>query len=580
MDRKVWILSTCIILLVLGVSYGQEEERVILTEQANFLEGFGAGGLYFFSALVAGVLIALALYMLLTTLAAAVGLSAVHPEKAIAPHHGRHREEDRRKDERHEDEGGASSARKAVHAMGLGALIVGVISMFFASWFGVELSQIENLFIGMVMGLSIWGLTYLLLMALEARAISSAAGSLYHAATSGMSSAGRTVGGLLAKSPEDRIEEVVRDATQTVRDEIFGDVDTHKLHKELNRYIHELKPASPKEIARELRNILDDTELEAVVQGESYRSIDIERIRATLEEKGMSKERSHAAANRMRSAIDILRRENAEKDKLSAATDTALEMAGKSRQQAEEIRGKIEEYLRNTNKEQLNPEGIKRDVEKLFSSPREGMAALKQRFGSIDKSTATAVLEQRSDISHQEAEKIVDNVEKILTTIRTQVSGGKEATSGSIRENQQKLESKVRNYMDSLGRPELRYQGVKEDVKLLFHDPKAGSDRLIQRMKAMDRDTFKALLASRRDISEEDAEHIIERMEGARDDVISKAERMKERVREEVDRARQKAADATAEVRKTASAASWWSFLAALGSAASAVGGGLLAMAV
>lgn len=578
MDRKTTVLSACLILLFVGFSHGQEE-GAILTEEATVITGLGGEeGLYFFSALVAGVLIALALYLLLTTLGAAIGLSAVHPEKALAPG-GKGRSEHPRHEEPEEEHGGASGIRKAVHGMGIAALVVGVISLFFASWFGVELSQIENLFLGMVMGLSIWGLTYLTLMALEARAFSSATGALYHAATGSLRTTGKAVGGIFAKSPEDRIEEVARNVTQTVRDELFGDVNTHKLHKELNRYVQELKPASPKEIARELRQILDDTELEAVVQGESYRTIDIDRIRATLEEKGMKKEAAHSAASKVRSAVDILRQERAEKDKVSATTDTVLEMTGKSRQQAEEIRGRVEEYLRNTNKEELNPEGIKRDIEKLFSSPREGMAALRSRLGAVDKPTATAILEQRSDISHQEAEKIIDNIEKVLTTIRTQVTGGKEATSGSIRESQQKLESKVRNYMDSLGRPELRYQDVKDDVKLLFHDPKAGADVLIQRMKAMDRDTLKAVLASRRDISEEDAEHILARMESGRDEVIHKAEHMKERVKEEVDRARQKAADATAEVRKTASTASWWSFLAALGSAASAVGGGLLAMA-
>jgi ElaB/YqjD/DUF883 family membrane-anchored ribosome-binding protein len=293
----------------------------------------------------------------------------------------------------------------------------------------------------------------------------------------------------------------------------------------------------------------------------------------------MKKEAAHTAANRVRGAIDQIRKEYAEKDKLSATTDAALEMAGKSRQQAEEIRNRIEEYLRNTNKEALNPEGIRQDFEKLFVSPREGLAALRSRFGSVDRSTVTAILEQRKDMSHEEAEKIVNHVESILSAIRSQVVGGKESVSGSIRESQQRLESKIRNYMDSLGRPELRYQGVKEDFKLLFHDPKAGAENIIQRMKAMDRDTFKSILASRKDISQEDAEHIIERMESARDDVIAKAQHMKDRVQEEMNRSRQKAADAAAETRKTAAAASWWSFWAALGSALSAVGGGLTAMA-
>ncbi len=576
MRAKIMILlSALLVFLTIGLSYGQGEDFVFIDTG-----GEQAGGLYFFSALVAGVVIALAFYLLLSSLAAATGLTVVKPEKTIAPGGGEHAHREHHEHKEHKEPGGASPVRKAVNAMGIGALVIGVISMFFAAWFGVELSQIENLFIGAIMGLAIWGVTYLLLMTLEAKAISSAAGALYGMAAGGMSAAGKAIGGIFTKSPEDRIVDTTREIAETIRNEVFGDIDTHKLHKELDKYIQQLKPATPKQIMKELRELLDDTELEAVIQGESYRTVDIDRISATLEEKGMKKETAHTVADRVKNAIDQMRREYKEKDKLSATTDVALEMAGKSRQQAEEIRSRIEEYLRNTNKEELNPEGIKRDFEKLLSSPREGIAALRSRLGAVDKSTVATILEQRSDMSHEEAERVVDHVDRILSSIRGQVSGTRESVVGSIRESQQRLESKIRNYMDSLGRPELRYQGLKEDFKLLFHDPKAGADHLIQRMKAMDRNTFKAILASRKDISEEDAEHIIERMESARDDVIAKAEHMKTRMHEELDHARQKTADAAAETRKTAAAASWWSFWAALASAASAVGGGLVAMAV
>ena len=71
--------------------------------------------------------------------------------------------------------------------------------------------------------------------------------------------------------------------------------------------------------------------------------------------------------------------------------------------EAESAREKIERYLRETGKEELNPEGIKRDIEKLFTNRKEGMAALKDRISHIDKSTAVAVLTQRSDMTEEES---------------------------------------------------------------------------------------------------------------------------------------------------------------------------------
>ena len=118
-----------------------------------------------------------------------------------------------------------------------------------------------------------------------------------------------------------------------------------------------------------------------------------------------------------------------------------------------------------------------------------------------------------------------------------------------------------------MGRPELRYEGIKHDIQMLFHDPKAGADALIRRLRAMDRDTLKAIIASRRDVSEEDAEHIVSQMERARDETIAKYERMKEEVQHRIEDAKDRALREAEETRKAARNAAWWTFGSALTSA-------------
>jgi hypothetical protein len=57
---------------------------------------------------------------------------------------------------------------------------------------------------------------------------------------------------------------------------------------------------------------------------------------------------------------------------------------------------------------------------------------------------------------------------------------------------------KVRDYLNSLDRPELNYEGITRDVRKLFDDPQAGFDALRDRLGHFNRDTLVALISSRR----------------------------------------------------------------------------------
>jgi len=69
--------------------------------------------------------------------------------------------------------------------------------------------------------------------------------------------------------------------------------------------------------------------------------------------------------------------------------------------------------------------------------------------------------------------------------------------------------------LNSLDRPELNYDGIKRDVRKLFYDPQAGFDAIRDRLGSFDRDTLVAIMSSREDISEADANRIIDQIEGA-----------------------------------------------------------------
>ena len=51
-------------------------------------------------------------------------------------------------------------------------------------------------------------------------------------------------------------------------------------------------------------------------------------------------------------------------------------MVSRTQQKVQDIQGYLEEYLRQTGKQELNQKGIKRDINLLFNDPRVGMESL------------------------------------------------------------------------------------------------------------------------------------------------------------------------------------------------------------
>jgi len=232
----------------------------------------------------------------------------------------------------------------------------------------------------------------------------------------------------------------------------------------------------------------------------------------------------------------------------------------------------LEDYLRNTEKEELSPEGIQRDLKTLMSDPRLGIEKLSDRLSHVDRSTLIALLSQRQDLSEAEANDIVDRV----LAARDQLTAQVQAVQQQIQATIEGVLNRVRSYLNSLDRPELNYDGIKQEVRSLFDDPQAGFESLRDRLSSFDKDTLVALLSSRDDISKADAERVFEQIDRARSSVLQRAERLQQQVQNRLDDIRYQAQVQVEETRKAAATAAWWLFATALTSAiVSAIAGSL-----
>ncbi|MDZ8188622.1 MAG: MFS transporter [Nostoc sp. ChiSLP02] len=321
-----------------------------------------------------------------------------------------------------------------------------------------------------------------------------------------------------------------------------------------------LEELDPEGIRRDLEKLLDDPKAGALALRDRLSQVDRETLVKLLIQRGdLSEEQVNQIIDRLQDAIsDIVK--------------APRRLAKRTTQQILDFEANLEDYLRNTNKEELNPEGIKRDLQLLLSSPRAGIDNLSDRAAKIDRSTIVALLSQREDISEEEANQIVDRIDTVRSSIVEQF----QQIQQRMRSVLDTIFARIRNYLNSLQRPELNYEGIKQDFAKVFDDPQTGFEALRDRLSQFDRNTLVAVLSSREDISQADANRIIDQIEAARDGVLQRAERIQLETQKRLQTIKEQAKKQAEETKKTVANAAWWIFGTALTSlAASAIAGAI-----
>jgi ElaB/YqjD/DUF883 family membrane-anchored ribosome-binding protein len=183
-----------------------------------------------------------------------------------------------------------------------------------------------------------------------------------------------------------------------------------------------------------------------------------------------------------------------------------------------------------------------------------------------------SLLSQRQDISEEEAARIVDQALSVRDQFVEQIRSIQRRIQSTI----DGIFGQIRNYLNSLDRPELNYDSIKKDVRQLFDDPQAGFDSLKDRLSHFDRNTLVAIMSSREDISEADANRLVDQIEGARNSVLQRVDRLQQQAQRRLDEVKYQAQRQAEETRKAAASAAWWLFgTAAVSGIVSAIAGAL-----
>lgn len=526
----------------------------------------------FFVAIFAGLVIALAFQLLLTNLSVATGATAA----------GTLTEEPDSDEGEDNDESSTGSfgelTRRANHVFGLWALLTGCIALFFGSWLGVELSLTVDQAAGATLGLVIWGLFYFAVLFVE----SSLIGTIVRTATSGLNAAGRGLGSVFSKLEQSKSSDTAAGIAAAVREEFLEDKRVMGVQKNLRKYLERLDShLDPRNLRRELETMIGHTEVEAVVGDGDWAGEDKKAVTASLKTRPGRSETTVARAKNIASKVGTIVKEEAASDQggVGSTVTGGLRAMGLSRDEAAEHRARFEEYLRSTDCEELDPEGIERDLSQLFEDPKGGWAALGERFASVDRSTFEALLTARG-VELERAEQITGWAEAALRKLSGSASEGSAFGEGVPKPPlKERAADRLEDFLAEVDDPELRYEDVREEIEMLFDDPQAGASALVTRLKSLDRDALRSLLGARKNSSEEDAEKLIATMEEARDSVIARAEKTQAEVARRYAAAKKKTAAAAEETRKTIATAAWWACGSAAASAVAAALGGIVAVA-
>lgn len=511
----------------------------------------------FWVAILAGVLLAAGFHLVLTNLLVALGISMTGNLENKA--HGSHNKE------KHSL---SSQFQKISTAAGIAACVTLSLALLGASYFAVKLSLVAGSGMAMTLGLVIWAAYFMLMLYVEARSLSSFAGSLMHYVRSGFHTAFATAGHVLTPSPQKQISRTI----DKIREEVRNTLDDKSLKHKMEKFVKGLRPKELDydKIKDDFKNMFTGFEIkERIESGQG--GAEPERIFEIVKKHPrLKKEQAEKIAGIVQNIV-----KGPEKEGESESNGYSFEHA------YHRTMNKIEDFLRHTGIEELQPERLKEDIDKIVNEPQTSKEVIINRLKQMNPEVLVHAVTDRVDIPEDQKSKIAESIKKTMSSItaaKESISSAKEGIAEKGTAIPKQVEDKVRAYLDSIEEPGLSFEELKEDFEEMIHDPKAAPEILKERFQHLDRNTLVALLSNNPYIPREHAEHFVSQIEHTKEQVLERAEHFEQQVKQRIEEVKAEALHQAEHVRKAAMAAAWWLLAAAVLSAGAAVLGGALAV--
>lgn len=564
MKHSIIALSLMLPLSTMAQTTAERAAAPLLIEGANF-----------FVSIVAGVLLAIAFQLLLTALSVAGGITAVGNLKEKGNSNDKEPKHDHGYDD-DDDDDGMNMGQKITTGFGAWTMITTSIALFFASMLAVQLGLVGANFIGATLGLVIWAAFFIAMTYLEISAISSLVGGLISTVKNTLTSAFSTAGSALSKSDASASKDVARTSAKAqarqMRKEFEKLFSTHDVDRKLDEYVQQLKPqrVDINNLKKQIKDLLTDlqvTEKADIDYPNSVRKLILEEA----DKSTLSKEDKEAIKNHVSGLKDIAQSDASNEEKAKKGVE---QLTPADREQINKYQDEIKKALRNTDKDELQPEKLEEDIRKILDQPGEASNIAKSKASALDRQTLIKLMASQ-DMSEQDAEKYVDKVEGVLKKVSSFFGGAQ----GQASSKSSDIQAKVKNMFSDItgggsgGGSSFSMDQIYSDVTGIFQTSGDTGD-LKYKLQHYNKDEMTALVAKKTGMSRTESEGIAETIVSARDAVIDKANEVEAKVNEQMRRAKEKSLAAAEETRKTAVTAAWWLVATAiLSGVASAIGG-------
>lgn len=564
MKKYFIILSTLIPTQLLA----QEEAGA-----AYFLEDVN-----FFIVVVAGVLLALGFQLLLTALSVAGGITAVGNIREKGHKDSSKDRQKSHKDHDDDDDDGMNVGQKVSTGLGAWTLITTSIALFFASLLAVKLGLIGANFIGATLGLVIWATFFMLVTYLEASMVTSLVGGLAYAVKQGLSSAGS----VFSKSDASVAKDVAKTRAKTEAKEMRKQLEklftTNDVDKKVEDYVQQLKPQKVdiNNIKKQIKDLLTDLQVTEKADFDYPNSVK-KLILEEADNSTLSKEDKEAVKEHVKSLKDIVQSDASPEEKAKKGIE---DLTPADRQQIEKYQEEIKKALKNTDNKELQPEKLEQDLKRILNEPKQATNIAKAKASAMDRNTLVQLLASQ-DMSEQEADQKISQVEKVFNKVSSFFSEAKDKAQdktsekqGRLQKKEEGLEAKVKS-MFSSGTSDLNR--IYSDFTSIFQDSGAGPD-LQYKLEHYNKEEMITMITNKTSLSRSEAEPIADKIVSARDTVLEKAYEVQIKVNEKMAEAKDKALIAAEESRKAAATAAWWLVATGIVSAAASAIGGMLAL--
>ncbi|WKN29893.1 hypothetical protein PZB74_13050 [Porifericola rhodea] len=571
-------------LTILGISSSYAQVSPVVTDVIATPQ--------FFISLLAGVLLAIGFQVLLSALSVAAGISAVGNIRKKA-----NKSSDSSGSSK-DDDSSTPVGVKVSTGLGVWSMVTVSLALFFASLLAVKLSLVGNLTIGITLGLVIWAAFFSVMAYLEVKSVSSLMGTLINTAFSGIKHSMSALQNMFTPSQASKIENIAEHTIEKVRQEMSDATDMHAIKDKIDEYVNRMEETAERapdyeQIKQDFVNILKDVRIEEhtdeEVQGREKEIF----LKLASEQSNLSKQDVKKLGNVFKQAQFAVKEGDSKGDK---AKKLAAQFGPASEEEIDNYVQKIEEYLRNSNREEVNPDAIREDIEAIIQNPRHAQEIVSRRAGQMDRNTMVALLESHNKMDHDKAEKIVSYVEKAIDTVATKTNEytnkAGEASSQASKQTQETqntagkrasdsgsaLESRLRDYLQRTERPEIQYDSIKWDIERMMNDPKSSPEIIKNRLNSFDKETFISLLTANEKISRKDIENLSNKVEESKNRVIEITNKIEQESSRRLEKAKQQSLQQAENMRKTAAAAAWWLFATAVVSGLASAAGGWVAI--